>query len=471
MPVDTDSKQKKFNLAMALKMAGGDNEWANNYAAEFLDNLSGGAVDTLFKLYKYGRQDDGDLPAKSGYAELVQLGLAITYYDTEENTKPNRLTDLGYRAGELLAIKISSIQRESLESLKVLMSEEPVDNTDKRIAFNTLIANLLPTYQGDLDLDEDTDKLALIDNILLRSDIEEDDVPLGTNNIPLALTMESIAGFSSEVVSLREMAKTVMLGSPLERGTWLAGVIEQRLQPLGMTLGPSKGNWSYQQMTVALEALQARSESLVDTGLSAIDQIQVATMVMVTDKRISLESMWLQSLPETVQLPPLDKLDVFIEQLKDAANEVESRTNSTKTPVLTFCKKLREAYEKGITLDDYTNNIPDANDRPYITVSPFPEVESVKFLPVTGLQYGDKFNEIGMLLERLNRQQADLRLLSEMNTPILNVLLLEGGLSDEAVESLTNLRDLLVANASLCDRIAETADQVLSVFSAVFVKQ
>lgn len=57
------------------------------------NDLSGAAKDTLYKLGKYGNQDDGDLPSKCGMNELVELGLAFS--DCQFFTKPHLLTLLG----------------------------------------------------------------------------------------------------------------------------------------------------------------------------------------------------------------------------------------------------------------------------------------------------------------------------------------------------------------------------------------
>ena len=58
-------------------------------------DLTGGAFDTLHKLYFMGAQDDGDLPSKSGMAQLISLGYAKKDYDL---VKPNIITRLGVDA-------------------------------------------------------------------------------------------------------------------------------------------------------------------------------------------------------------------------------------------------------------------------------------------------------------------------------------------------------------------------------------
>lgn len=54
--------------------------------------LSGAAIDTLHKLYKFGDQEDGDLPSKSGMIELIGEGLATKDYHA---SKPNSATEYG----------------------------------------------------------------------------------------------------------------------------------------------------------------------------------------------------------------------------------------------------------------------------------------------------------------------------------------------------------------------------------------
>lgn len=57
-----------------------------------MSDLSGAEYDTLVKLIKYGSQDDGDLPSKSGMDELINKGLADKNYDL---CKPNYATNKG----------------------------------------------------------------------------------------------------------------------------------------------------------------------------------------------------------------------------------------------------------------------------------------------------------------------------------------------------------------------------------------
>jgi hypothetical protein len=55
-------------------------------------SLSGGALDTLYKLIEIGHLKDGDLPSKSGMSDLIRLGLAFKDYDS---VIPNGITKLG----------------------------------------------------------------------------------------------------------------------------------------------------------------------------------------------------------------------------------------------------------------------------------------------------------------------------------------------------------------------------------------
>lgn len=55
-------------------------------------SLSGGAVDTLYKLMEIGHINDGDLPSKAGMIELINTGLAFKDY---ECVIPNGITKLG----------------------------------------------------------------------------------------------------------------------------------------------------------------------------------------------------------------------------------------------------------------------------------------------------------------------------------------------------------------------------------------
>jgi len=58
--------------------------------------LNGGELDTLYKLFWYGSQDDGDLPSKGGMDGLIEKELALKDYGSPImeliGSKPNTLT-------------------------------------------------------------------------------------------------------------------------------------------------------------------------------------------------------------------------------------------------------------------------------------------------------------------------------------------------------------------------------------------
>ncbi|MBW1726006.1 MAG: hypothetical protein JRJ62_00215 [Deltaproteobacteria bacterium] len=61
--------------------------------------MDGGELDTFYKLFWFGSQDDGDLPAKSGMAGLIQKGLAVKNYTLPKiihYEKPNGLSVTGF---------------------------------------------------------------------------------------------------------------------------------------------------------------------------------------------------------------------------------------------------------------------------------------------------------------------------------------------------------------------------------------
>lgn len=76
--------------------------------------MDGGELDTFYKLFWFGSQDDGDLPAKDGMAGLIDKGLATKNYgirDIAAHEKPNGLSITGaklarkYYHGEYLALR------------------------------------------------------------------------------------------------------------------------------------------------------------------------------------------------------------------------------------------------------------------------------------------------------------------------------------------------------------------------------
>ena len=56
--------------------------------------LSGAATDVLYALFFRGALQSGDLPAKSGAAELLELGFAETRHTATEYQKENYFTFL-----------------------------------------------------------------------------------------------------------------------------------------------------------------------------------------------------------------------------------------------------------------------------------------------------------------------------------------------------------------------------------------
>jgi len=60
--------------------------------------VSGAAIDVMYKLYHHGPQADGDLPSKSGMAELITLGVAKKDYSKD---LPNMLSDKGRVMAEM----------------------------------------------------------------------------------------------------------------------------------------------------------------------------------------------------------------------------------------------------------------------------------------------------------------------------------------------------------------------------------
>lgn len=74
--------------------------------------MTGGAVDTLLKLYRKGPQEDGDLPSKAGFTDLFELGLAQKDYN---RTLPNFLTPEGYNQAYLITHELSEAYTTTVE--------------------------------------------------------------------------------------------------------------------------------------------------------------------------------------------------------------------------------------------------------------------------------------------------------------------------------------------------------------------
>ena len=67
---------------------------ATTYEVEEYE-MDGGELDTFYKLFWFGSQDDGDLPSKAGMDGLIEKELAIKNYGALRELiggKPNSLT-------------------------------------------------------------------------------------------------------------------------------------------------------------------------------------------------------------------------------------------------------------------------------------------------------------------------------------------------------------------------------------------
>ena len=96
-------------------------------------DLDGGEVDTLYKLYWFGSQDDGDLPSKCGMDGLINKGLATKNYKARESLgaeyKPNDLSITGYGvARKYYKAKTQSLATENKELKEALAYYSVPDN-------------------------------------------------------------------------------------------------------------------------------------------------------------------------------------------------------------------------------------------------------------------------------------------------------------------------------------------------------
>ena len=61
--------------------------------------MTGGEIETFYKLFWFGPQDDGDLPSKHGMSLLIAKGLVIKNYHHQANEieviEPNYLSHKG----------------------------------------------------------------------------------------------------------------------------------------------------------------------------------------------------------------------------------------------------------------------------------------------------------------------------------------------------------------------------------------
>ena len=91
--------------------------------------MTGGMVDTFYKLFWFGGQDDGDLPSKDGMSALVGLDLAVKDYSFSDRWKglnPNMLTAKGrYLARMYYRKKIKKVPTEMLDTINRICGELP----------------------------------------------------------------------------------------------------------------------------------------------------------------------------------------------------------------------------------------------------------------------------------------------------------------------------------------------------------
>ncbi len=89
--------------------------------------ISGAAIDVLYKLFYFGSQDDGDLPSKSGMSELINLGWAVKNYNIPNvllGELPNSLSITGMK----IAREYYRDQRKSFQDDLFKMREDVKQN-------------------------------------------------------------------------------------------------------------------------------------------------------------------------------------------------------------------------------------------------------------------------------------------------------------------------------------------------------
>ncbi|EMQ2227352.1 hypothetical protein WAS61_004710 [Citrobacter freundii] len=122
-------------------------------------NLSGAAQDVLYALFFRGALEDGDLPSKSGTAELRELGFAETGGIEKHFQKANRFTFLTPE-GQLYAVncfadgRAGAVKVENLCTFQVKLEldasdvQQKIDKIQKQ--YNSFISSLIeaePTFQ------------------------------------------------------------------------------------------------------------------------------------------------------------------------------------------------------------------------------------------------------------------------------------------------------------------------------------
>lgn len=100
--------------------------------------LDGGELDTFYKLFWFGSQDDGDLPSKSGMAGLIEKELAVkSYHPLGEiiGEKPNILTLHGADIGrKYYHAKYRELRKTKAVGRLAIMGNIDVSEPDGEIA-------------------------------------------------------------------------------------------------------------------------------------------------------------------------------------------------------------------------------------------------------------------------------------------------------------------------------------------------
>lgn len=428
------------------------------------DTLSGGAIDTLVQLFKHGRREDGELPSKDGFAELVEKKLAVCFYDEGENTKPNRLTDAGVSLGSVIVQQISEKQQESLECLAMLFNPNSED-IDRQVAFNTLLQNMVPTLEQHLPLPEDDD-VAHNYNTVLRT--------LEMTRVASCVSNESLSGavgYQTDIVPLKEMAKRIMLGDEIERGTYLAGIIEERLNPLGLTLGQNTEGWSYRAIDQRLSSLESMIDPEVPHYLSAFNQNTMANIALFCNKRnTSVATM--ESYSGEQRMPDPEQMNAFLNDLDSATLDLENRAELIKKHISRVVPLISKEWESSgkvkMKLGEYSNDIPEASERPVLEIPTFPKAEPGGLSPVLGYRLADAYSGLCQMLARLNRVQVELNTLYMYNKPVLDLLLADAEMDDETRASVERLLDVLDGGAKCKEAVAQLAKDAEESFKGTF---
>lgn len=244
--------------------------------------------------------------------------------------------------------------------------------------------------------------------------------------------MESMAGFNSEVVSLKEATKAVMLGDPLERSTYLAGLISRRLAPYGISLSALDKTYDYKTLLGTLDEIAKKLPVNLTTGLGdstlSLSAALSATKQLNQDTLVGAKES-VDTTPCVVYAPKLEALARFEEALSKSVDVLVKGAEHVTPTWMKVLEGLEHQYYSGSILTP-----PELSAEVSFVSIPFPTSEQRSLTQVEKVRYGQCYALVFEGLERAMAPWAGLFAIVNNVRTLVELVQLEGTETPEFTE-------------------------------------